>query len=80
MLRCKTPEMVIKEVAVHLLAYNLVRSVMAQAANRVRCVPRQLSFKAAMQQLRAFEEQLRHGAHARVRHLCEVLILSLIHI
>jgi hypothetical protein len=29
---CKTPEMVIKEVAAHLLAYNLVRSVMAQSA------------------------------------------------
>lgn len=27
-LRCKTPEMVRKEIAVHLLAYNLVRAVM----------------------------------------------------
>jgi len=77
MLRCKTPEMVRKEVAVHLLAYNLVRSVMAQAANRVKCLPRQLSFKAAMQQLRAFEEQLRHGVQTRVCHLCEVLISAL---
>jgi len=74
MLRCKTPEMVLKEVGAHLLAYNLVRSVMAQAADRVKCLPRQLSFKATMQQMRAFEEQLRHGAHARLRHLCEVLI------
>jgi len=74
MLRCKTPEMVLKEVAAHLLAYNLVRSVMAQAANRVRCLPRQLSFKAAMQQMRAFEEQLRHGAQTHLRRLCEVLI------
>jgi hypothetical protein len=53
--------MVVKEVAAHLLAYNLVRSVMAQAANKVNCTPRQLSFKAALQQLRAFEERLRHG-------------------
>ena len=74
MLRCKTPEMVLKEVGVHLLAYNLVRSVMAQAANRVRCLPRQLSFKAAMQQLRTFEEQLLHCARTRLSHLCEVLI------
>lgn len=74
MLRCKTPEMVLKEVGAHLLAYNLVRSVMAQAANRVGCTPRQLSFKAAMQQLRAFEEQLRHGAYARVMELCDALI------
>lgn len=73
-LRCKTPQMVVKEVAAHLLAYNLVRSVMAQAANRIGCKPRQLSFKGALQQLRAFEEQLRHGAYARVASLCEVLI------
>jgi len=77
MLRCKTPEMVRKEVAAHLLAYNLVRSVMAQAAHQARCLPRQLSFKAAMQQLRAFEEQLRHGTELRLRHLCEVLISAL---
>jgi hypothetical protein len=32
-LRCKRPEMVKKEIAVHLLAYNLIRAVMAQAAS-----------------------------------------------
>ncbi len=31
-LRCKSPDMVQKEIAVYLLAYNLVRAVMAQAA------------------------------------------------
>ena len=59
-LRCKTPTMVEKEIAVHLLAYNLVRSVMAQAAYAVNCLPRQLSFKAALQLLNAFEMSLRH--------------------
>jgi hypothetical protein len=73
-LRCKTPEMVIMEVAAHLLAYNLVRSVMAQSARQAGCLPRQLSFKGALQQLRAFEEQLRHGAYNRVVWLCEVLM------
>jgi|GEM_PF-6787673 len=58
--------MVIKEVAAHLLAYNLVRSVMAQAANQAGCTPRELSFKGALQQFRAFEEQLRHGAYHRI--------------
>lgn len=74
MLRCKTPEIVAKEVAVHFLAYNLVRSVMAQAAHRVNCKPRELSFKGAMQQLRAFEVQLRHSAFERIVWLCDVLI------
>ena len=35
-LRCKTPEMVHKEIWAHLLAYNLLRTVMAVAAGRER--------------------------------------------
>jgi hypothetical protein len=59
-LRCKTPMMVEKEIGAHLLAYNLVRSVMAQAAHQYQLRPRQLSFKAALQLLNAFEMNLRH--------------------
>jgi hypothetical protein len=59
-LRCKSPQMVKKEIAVYLLAYNLVRAVMAQAAHLGRVLPRQLSFKGALQMLNAFEESLRH--------------------
>src|SRR5262249_40531920 len=33
-LRCQTPELVRKEVWTHILAYNLIRTVMAQAAAR----------------------------------------------
>ncbi len=39
-LRCKSPEMVRKEIAVHLLAYNLVRAVMPQAAFLGHVLPR----------------------------------------
>jgi hypothetical protein len=46
--------------AVHLAAYNLVRKVMAQAAYPAQVLSRELSFKAAMQLLRAFEQNLRH--------------------
>jgi hypothetical protein len=59
-LRCQSPAMVMKEIAAHLLAWNLVRAVMAQAACAACLLPRQLSFKAALQQLRAFERALRH--------------------
>lgn len=65
-LRCKSPEMVKKEIAVHLLAYNLVRAVMAQAAFLGHVLPRQLSFKAALQLIRAFEENLRHTPQGRL--------------
>lgn len=64
-LRCKRPEMVKKEIAVHLLAYNLVRAVMAQAAFLGHVLPRQLSFKAALQLIRAFEENLRLAPQGR---------------
>lgn len=65
-LRCKSPEMVKKEIAVHLLAYNLVRAVMAQAAFLGHVLPRQLSFKATLQLVRAFEENLRHAPRGRL--------------
>jgi len=38
-----------KEIAVHLLAYNLVRAVMVQAASLGHVLPRQLSFQATLQ-------------------------------
>jgi hypothetical protein len=47
-LRCKTPEMVRREILVHWLAYNLVRKVTAQAALSQRRLPRSLSFAAAV--------------------------------
>ncbi|MDP2109223.1 MAG: IS4 family transposase, partial [Thiobacillus sp.] len=74
-LRCKRPERVKKEVAVHLLAYNLVRAVMAQAAFLGQVLPRQLSFKAALQLIRAFEETLRHAPQGRLT-LCLAYLLA----
>jgi hypothetical protein len=53
-LRCKTPEMVRKEISMHLLAYNLIRTVMAQAARLHGLAPREISFKGALQTLNAF--------------------------
>jgi len=48
-LRCRTPEMARKELWVYLLAYNLIRLLMAQAALLADQVPRQLSFKHTVQ-------------------------------
>jgi hypothetical protein len=53
-LRCHSPEMVRKELWAHLLAYNLVRGLMAQAAREARVLPVQLSFKGAVQAVNAF--------------------------
>jgi hypothetical protein len=53
-LRGKTPAMVRKEIWAHFLAYNLIRTAMAQAAREHQVLPRELSFKAALQTLLAF--------------------------
>ena len=57
-LRCKTPDMVHKEIWTHLLAYNLLRTVMAVAANENDIEPRQVSFKGAKQALTAFAPKI----------------------
>ena len=57
-LRCKTPDMVHKEIWTHLLAYNLLRTVMAVAANEDNIEPRKLSFKGAKQALLAFAPKI----------------------
>jgi hypothetical protein len=48
-LSCKTPDMALKEVWVYLLAYNLIRLLMAQSAFMVDIMPRDISFKHCLQ-------------------------------
>jgi hypothetical protein len=57
-LRCKTPEMVHKEIWTHLLAYNLLRTVMSVAASDHDTEPRKVSFKGAKQTLTAFAPKI----------------------
>ena len=52
-LRCKTPEMVRKEMWTCLLAYNLIRQTMLQSAQKAGVSPRALSFTAAVQSIAA---------------------------
>ena len=58
-LRGKEPAMVRKELWSHLLAYNLIRTVMAQVARQHDVEPRRLSFKGALQTLLAFAPYVR---------------------
>jgi hypothetical protein len=57
-LRCQTPAMVEKEVWAHLLAYNLLRTVMAVAASANGVEPRAVSFKGAKQVVTAFAPKI----------------------
>lgn len=57
-LRCKSPEMVRKEIWAHLLAYNLLRTVMAVAAAQSEVEPRKISFKGTKQAVTAFAPKI----------------------
>jgi putative transposase len=52
-LRCVSAEMVRREIWTCLLAYNLIRQTMLEAAWRAGCSPRELSFTAALQKIAA---------------------------
>jgi hypothetical protein len=53
-LRCKTPHRMRNEFFMHLLAYNLVRRMMAVAAAEAKVPPWQISFKGTLQTLNNF--------------------------
>lgn len=57
-LRCKTPDLVRKEMWIHVLAYNLIRTIIARAADEHGIEPRTISFKATLQTLKAFQPML----------------------
>jgi len=76
-LRCHSPAMVRKEVWAHLLGYNLIRAVLAAAADDLGADPRELSFKAAVQAVSAFAERLREADRGTTAELCEWLLLMI---
>lgn len=73
-LRCQTPEMVRKEIWAHLLAYNLIRTVIAQAAAKHDKHPRQISFTRAMRTLEAFRSPLAHATSQQLPALYEHML------
>jgi hypothetical protein len=76
-LRCKTPEMVRKEIWMHLLAYNLVRTVMAEAAARAGIEAREVSFAGAVQTINAWVPFLMMADADDRQALMEVLLKAI---
>jgi hypothetical protein len=72
-LRCKSPEMARKELWVYLLAYNLIRLLMAQSAWLSDQVPRQLSFKHTVQVWIAWTQTA--GGRENGQSMYELMIL-----
>jgi len=76
-LRCMSAQMVRKEVAVHLLAYNLIRMVAAHAAHLARVQPRRMSFKATLQTLTNFFHKLRDCPGRKLPQLHATLLRAI---
>jgi Transposase DDE domain len=78
MLRCMAPEQVRKEIWTHVLAYNLIRTIMAQAASEHGIAPRTVSFKGIIQVLEAFQPVIAQQADRGVEHQ-DTLYQQLLH-
>ncbi len=76
-LRSKSPAMVHKELWAHLLAYNLIRTVMAQAARRHRLKPQHISFKGTLQVLVAFAAQVLTASSAELPALAARILAAI---
>lgn len=76
-LRCQTPDMVRKEIWAHLLAYNLIRTVIAQAAARDGKDPRQISFTRAMRILEAFRPAIARVPREQLAALYEHMLTAI---
>jgi hypothetical protein len=65
-LRCRTPDLVKKEILMYFIAYNAIRRLIVGAANTVECAPRRISFKASIQALRQWEPQFHRRGCQRI--------------
>lgn len=66
-LRCKSPDLVKKEVLIHLIAYNLVRVLMQQSAHLHQVPLARISFKGTLDTVRHFADVI-HAASKTPRH------------
>ncbi len=74
MIAAKTPEMVQKEIYMHLLAYNLLRTLMWQSLQSTQVSPLRLSLQATRQQFNHFRAQLAMAtAHQRRQSYASLL-------
>jgi len=78
-LRCKSPDLVDKEIWVHMLAYNIIRELMVTAAAKTGTKPREISFKGTLQALAAFRDAMRTVDPVRQAQLWEAMFAAIAH-
>lgn len=64
-LRCKSPDMVRKEILMHLIAYNCIRGLMIESVRGTDVPVRRVSFKGSVQALRQWEPHLNQAKITR---------------
>jgi hypothetical protein len=77
-LRCKSPDMVEKELLAYLVAHNLIRCVIAEAVARYQVDLERVSFKGSVDALRQYSEAIGKARNQKMRRqLWEDLLLNL---
>lgn len=77
-LRCKSPDMVRKEILMHLIAYNCIRRLMVESVRGTNVPVRRVSFKGCVQVLRQWEPHLNQAkiSEQEQRRLVDLLYES----
>lgn len=74
-LRCKTPQMVRKEIHCHMIGYNLVRCLILASALKFELHPSRLSFTGAMQAIEEFASSLRNDSPLQTEQWENLLLI-----
>lgn len=78
-LRCKTPDMAEKEVLAYLVAYNLIRCLMAQAVRRAGVDMERVSFKGTVDAVRQYTSAIQGARNRTMRQeLWDQLVESIV--
>ncbi len=77
-LSCKTPDMVRKEIAAHMLGYNIIRIMMAEACRRYNAIPNKISFMGTVQLLNQFMPRMEGCEASRKQNVYRLLLSNIV--
>jgi len=72
-IRVKSPEMARKMIRMHVIAYNLIRKVMLEAARKTDRPSHRISFKGSLDGIMRFTAQMQNLSKSKVRELLDKL-------
>jgi hypothetical protein len=79
LLRCQTPDMAEKELLAYLVAYNMIRCLMAQAVAQAGVEMHRLSFKGAVDAVRQYTPAIhRARSKAQRQQICHELLRTIV--